>query len=382
MKKRIAQLTVGLLVTLLAGCGNLSFGSDKSSQGTATTTDYQTTGGVSSAMYQGVIENGRYKTSSARGLTLNQSTQTGAYNLKSMESGLLNLAKSQYKPDSYVFQEGQLLTTSTTREWLGRESKDNPNGLNPKDNGKLEPDKRNPMYLQSLIEQDFMVRDGQKLKLGGIAIALGLNEYDYYTKVKYGAQFTTKIPEAKMIEAGKAMAQTVVARLRKLDGVSKDTPILIALYQNSAQDSLVGGTFKATALSKASDKLGEWTAIDEANEVLPTIENRAPLDQTVATDFDNFKAKVETFFPTLAGVTAQAHYNQKRLQGLNVLITTQFYGESEIMSFTQYVAAMARKYLPAGVKLEITITATTGTQAFIAREAGQKGLYTHVFGSY
>ena len=102
----------------------------------------------------------------------------------------------------------------------------------------------------------------------------------------------------------------------------------------------------------------------------------------MSTDFDNFTTNVENFFPTLAGVTAQAHYSDNALTGLNITINTQFYGATELNSFTQYVANAASKYLPSGVKIEITIQSTQGIQAFVSRESSSKDFYTHVFGSY
>ncbi|HAJ54604.1 MAG TPA: CamS family sex pheromone protein, partial [Lactobacillus sp.] len=51
-------------------------------------------------------------------------------------------------------------------------------------------------------------------------------------------------------------------------------------------------------------------------------------------------------------------------------------------SFTQYISTAASKYLPSGVPIEITIQSTQGIQAFVSRSSGDKGFYTHVFGSY
>lgn len=383
--KKLFVLLATAATLMLAACGKLSFDSDTTSTAKSGTTTgaYQTTGTVDNSMYQGVIKNGRYQTSSARGLQLTQNTQgSNMFNVKSMENGLLTLAKQQFSTSKYVFQEGQLLSTATAENWLGRQSKSNPTGLNPADNGKNGETTRAPIYLQTLLEQDFMVQAGNKLNLGGVAVALGLNEYDYYTKEQYGATYTTHIGDATLTKQGKAMAQTVVARLRKLKGVGNDTPIIIGLYKNAGADSLVGGTFIDYVVSKSGTSLGSWSNVNEKNQVLPTVENAKPINQTVADDFDNFKDKVQNFFPTLAGVTAQTHYTNNNLTGMNVTINTQFYGESEIQSFTQLVATSATKYLPAGVKLEITIQSTGGVQAFIARESGSKGLYTHVFSSY
>ncbi|WP_179396322.1 CamS family sex pheromone protein [Lacticaseibacillus absianus] len=383
MKKLWPTSLILMALLGLAGCGKLSFdGTQTTSSGTKTSS-YQTTGAVDDGLYQGVIKDGRYQISSARGLTIMQNTQGGNnFNVKSMESGLTALAKQQFSTSKYVFQEGQLLSTATVRSWLARKSDKNADGLNPVDNKKSDPDTRNPMYLQSILEQDYMLEDGSTLKYGGVAIALALNEYDYYQKVKYGATYTTHIDDAKLKSEGRRIAAEVVARLRKLKGLSTDTPIIVGLYRNAARDSLVGGVFFDQVTAKSGTTLGDWVTVDQQNEVLPTVDNQKPINATVAQDFSNFSSQIENFFPTLAGVTAQAHYESGALKGLNITINTQFYGETEIESFTQYVGTSASKYLPSGAAIEITIQASQGMQAFLARASGEKSFTTHVFGSY
>lgn len=375
-------LMIGLVV-LLSACGKLGSDSDSTTTSGSKSGSYQTTGAVNNDMYQGVIKNGTYQTSSARGLTIEQNNQgSNTFNIKSMESGLLELSKQQFNTNKYVFQEGQLLSTSTAREWLGRESNSNKLGLNPRDNGKTDPTTRNPIYLNQILEQDYMTQTSNGMKLGGVAIALGLNKTDYYTKVKYGAQFQTNISTTQLTAKGKEMAAKVIERLRAMKQVDKDTPILIGLYAQADADSLVGGTFMQYTVVKSGNKLGDWTAVNEQNEVLPVIENQKAIDSNVATDFSNFSNQISGFFPTLAGITAQVHYVDKKVACMKITINTQFYGETEIMSFTQYVGTSANKYLPNAIPIEITIQSVSGIQAFISRETGDKTFYSHVFDSY
>ncbi|MCI1986449.1 MAG: CamS family sex pheromone protein [Lactobacillus sp.] len=384
MKKLLAAGVMLAFVVTLAGCGKLSFSSDATDASSGTSASkYQTTGTVDSSMYQGVIKNGRYQTSSARGLTISTNTQgSNTYNIKSMESGLKSISMTHFSTSKYDLEEGQLLSTATATDWLARKSSSNPDGLNPEKGTDADYQTKRPEYLATLLEQDYMVSDGNSLKLGGISIALGMNEYYYYQKKTYGATYSTHIDTATLTKEGKAMAAKVVARLRKLKGVANDTPIVVALYKNADQDSLVGGTFFSSVTSKSGTTLGDWKSINEQNQVLPVVENEKAVNTTVANDFSNFADQIENFFPTLAGVTAQTHYESGQLTGMNITVNTQFYGETEIESFTQYIATSAQKYLPSGTKIEITIQSTGGIQAFVARESGDKSFYTHVFGSY
>ncbi|GAB6093595.1 CamS family sex pheromone protein [Furfurilactobacillus curtus] len=378
MKK--VRILVALLSTMmvLAACGNIN--TTQQSPSTTNKKKTQTTGQTDSGNYQGVITNGHYLTSKSRGVTNDQ--DANQLNLKSFENGLLNVSKKQFKPSKYVFQEGQYLSSGTVTDWLGRKSKDNPDGLNPVDNGQKDADKRNPLYLQAIEEQDYMTQNGNDLKLGGITIGIGLNSVDYYTKEKYGAQYSTKISDEQMKTQGREIAAKVLKRLRRTKGVGADTPIVIALYKQAPDDSLVGGTFFSYDVSDGN-ALGNWQAINQRNVVFPsaggTSESGTSNDES---NFENFKTQVQNFFPNLSGVTAQAQYQDNNLAGMNVTITTQFYSETEIISFTEYLAQVAPKYLPAGVPIDITVQSTDGVQSFLSRDAGQRKFTTHVFGSY
>lgn len=376
MAKYKLWVVAAATVLLLAGCTSLQSNSSSSSS-TKSTKKLQTTGKVTDSMYEGVIDNNQYKTSQTRGLTTQQSNT--AFDVKSLESGLLNISKKQFPTDKYLYQEGQTIKTAEAQKWLARQSKDNTLGLNPEDNGEKEQDKRNPLYLQQILEQDFLGADGA---LEGMSIGLGMNQVDYYTKEQYGATFETKISSAMMAQQGKQMANKVLTRLRQKKGLSKTT-IVVGLYKQAPKDSLVGGTFFAYGVSKnGSTTIDSWHKMNQANQVFPLVNDEKAVNQSDADAFTSFKEQVQTFFPNLSGVTAQAHYEDDVLAGMNITVNTQFYSETEIMSFTQYIATAADKYLPQNIPLDISISSAEGMQAYVGRAAGSKGFSTHVFGSY
>ncbi|WP_412990447.1 CamS family sex pheromone protein [Pediococcus siamensis] len=370
-------------MTLLAACSkSTSNSSSNSSSATATSSksgSYQVTGQTNSSQYAGVIKNGKYLTSKARGVTANQNSNL--MNLKSFETGLQDISKKQFSTTKYVFQEGQYLSSSTVENWLGRKSKSNPEGLNPASNGSTDPDKRNPIYLQSVEEQDYVQKSGSKLKISGVTIGLAMNSVDYYRKTTYGAQYQTNISDATLEKQGKAMAKEVLTRLRKKAAL-KNVPIVIAIYKQASNDSLIGGKFISYSVNNGNS-ISKWKALDIQNVVFPLKTGESAPNSNDADAFSNFKSEVESFFPNLSGVTAQAQYKDGSLQGMNVSITTQFYSETEIRSFTQFLADQAEKYLPSNVKIDITVSSTAdGVQSFLSRSSSAKSFSTHVFGSY
>ncbi|WP_025086509.1 CamS family sex pheromone protein [Ligilactobacillus apodemi] len=378
-KKYLALISLCMGSLFLTACGNLNSSSTSSTTTTtqSSSSGYQTTGQSSDSEYQSVIQNGSYLTSKARGVGITQNSEN-MLNLKAFESGLTTLSKTEFSPKDYIFREGQLLSKSTVQKWLSRKSSSNPTGLNPKDNGETDADKRNPIYVQQIEEQDYMKEENGKLVLAGITIGIGMNRKDYYQKEEYGATYTTTISKAKMIAEGKKAAAEVLKRVRKLKGAS-DIPIMICMFEQAPNDSLVGGTFYAYNVSKSST-LGTWKSTNLQSSVLPTTSESTAINDNDESSFTSFKNKIQNFFPNLAGVTATTKYKNKSLQELHVKITTQFYSETEIRSFTQYVAQAAKTYLPSGIPIDITIKGSDGDiQAFIARESDSSSYYTHVF---
>jgi protein involved in sex pheromone biosynthesis len=380
--KKIGILAGALTVLLLglSGCSQVKKTSTSSSLGTKSSSSYQITAKSDSSQYQTVINNGSYLTSKSRGVGISQNSDN-LLNLKSFENGLLQLSKEKFSTSNYIFREGQLLSKTTVENWLGRQSNSNPTGLNPQDNGQTDANKRNPIYVQQLEEQDYMKQNGSKLTLSGMTIGIGMNRKDYYQKEKYGATFSTTISEEKMVEEGRIAAAKVLQRVRQK--VGSNVPILIAMFQQAPNDSLVGGSFYAYTYVKSGSTISSWQNVNLTSYVMPATSTNSVPNDNDETSFESFKKQVQNFFPNLAGVTAQAEYQNKQLQGMHINITTQFYSETEIISFTQYLAQVAKNYLPSGIPIDITVKGSDGTiQSFLAKTAKQSSYYTHVFSSY
>lgn len=364
-KKLIIAGTLLLSTIVLASCGK------SSSKGYTTT-------GSGSGTYQGVIKGGRYRTSKARGVNVSQNNNQ--YNLKSFENGLTEVSKRVFSTKNYIFQEGQYLSSDTIESWLGRQTSKNPNGLNPKRGKKSNP---NPEYIQQIEEQDYMTESGNSLKLKGMTIGIGINSEYQYQKKSDGPSYTKKISDAEVQRQGKIAAAKVLKRLRQRKNL-RNIPIVIALYKQAPDDSLVGGTFFAYSKNKGSN-ISSWTKLNYRNAVLPKASAETSENSGNSTDndsFSNFKSQVQNFFPNLSGVTAQAQYHNGSLSGMHITITTQFYSQSEITSFTQYIARAAKRYLPHGIPIDIKIQSDSEMQAVVYRNLGSDNFQSHVFNSY
>lgn len=329
-----------------------------------------------SGQYQTVIKDGRYLVSAARGITA--TSEPNSLDVKHFESSLLDLSKTQFKPSQYIFQEGQYLSSDTVNNLLERKSNNNPNGLNPEDNGKTDSS-RNPIYVQTLTEQDFMTKSGNNLKLSGIVVGVAMNTQDEYQKEQYGTTYKQEISEADRVAYGKKVAPKIIKQIRQQSGVSDNTPIVVAMYANSASDSLAPGGFHAEVKSTQGTDLSEWSDISDKSIVLPKeATDTSSLGNDENNGFANFKNDVSNFFPNIAGATAVANFKKGTLSGLNVTVTTQFYSQTEIDSFTTYVSQSALKFLPANVPVRIVIQTANELQAILIRNANDKTFSTTI----
>lgn len=343
---------------------------------------------ISDKSYQTILP---FEPSKARGMVV--SNLNTRYDMKEFESGLMRIAQTQFDPNDYLFQEGQMLDSTTISKWLNRKytdaqlktnnlKKSDNIGLNPLDPGTGNIDKRskeNPIYLANILEHDYLVKDGDnKVRLGGVVIGLALNSVYYYQKEAYGATYQATLSRAKVESEGKKIAQEVLNRLRQMNGM-KDIPITIALFEQKEKSSVVPGNFISfTNIGSSSSEIDKWQDLNEAYYLFPSTEadNKYRDDSNT---FKNFKDEVEQYFPNFTGVVGRAFYMNDQLQKLNIDIPIQFYGNTEAIGFTQYVAGLIMERFPKYISIQVSITSVNGPEAIIIRDANQDEPTVHIY---
>lgn len=363
-------MVITIAILIIAICGLYFFNANR-----ITPTTKKTSSGVqitqrAPGQYQTVIKDGRYLVSAARGITA--TSEPNSLDVKNFESSLLELAKTQFKTNQYIFQEGQYLSAETVNNLLARQSDSTEDGINPKDNGKKD-ESRNPIYVQTLTEQDFMSKDGKNLKLAGMVIGVAMNTQDEYQKEDFGPNYKQTISDSERIAYGQKIAPKIIRKVRQQSGVPQDVPIVIAMYANSPSDSLAPGGFYSESTSDKGTDLKAWTDINDKAIVLPKeATDTSKLGNDENNGFANFKNDVANFFPNIAGATAVANFKAGTLTSMNVTVTTQFYSQTEIDSFTTYVSQSALKFLPNNVPVRIIVKTANELQAILTRSANGK----------
>ncbi len=315
-------------------------------------------------------DDGRYETSKNRGITL---VLNSGINISLFEKDLLRLSQDVYSTENYFIQEGQYLPENLVKSWLSRETEDNPEGLNPAEKG--EGDDRVPRYLNSILELDFFEETEEESKLSGLSIGLALNTVDYYPAYQFGPTLEQEISDGVVLEKGKNIANEIVKRIREIEDL-ENIPLMISLYKQAPRDQLAGGVHIAQGMSKdGATAIESWDTLNEKRLIFP-LQGQASAEGNA---FANFQSEVEAFFPNISGITGRAHYINDQLESLKINIMTQFYGETEIVSYTQYLKQSASTYLPADVDIEIIVESPAGIEAFLEKDRSQVNYYSYVF---
>ena len=149
-------------------------------------------------------------------------------------------------------------------------------------------------------------------------------------------------------------------------------PIMIALFEQGSKDAVVPGNFISyTKVGEKSNKISKWTNVQEEYYLFPS--NKATKDfRDDATTFANFKQDVEEYFPNFNGVIGKAFYVNKELQKLTISIDMQFYGKTEVIGFTQYVAGLVKSSFPEYLSVETKIASSNGQESLIVKRANSK----------
>ncbi|MEK5037052.1 CamS family sex pheromone protein [Sporosarcina sp. FSL K6-3457] len=314
-----------------------------------------------------------FKKSASRGLVVNNISTK--YDIQEAEEGLLRISTKNFDPKTHYFQEGQYIDRDTTLAWLARSSS-NPQGLNPP--AKKEETDENlaeeaPNYLAHIVEQNYHVMtEGKKLRLAGLSVGLALNTRNYS---RDGVD--TKIDDEEIEQQGMKIAEEVIRRLRSQEGLA-EIPIVVGLFKQESRNSIVPGTYFATAVAeKGQSAPSGWKVVDEKYVLFPAsseINNYREVNETFAT----FKQEIDTYFPSFVNVIGKGFYKDGNLQSLNIEVPIQFFGTSETIGFTQYLRDLVMKRFP-NVHTEVSITSINGPEALIVKEAGEEP-FVHIYG--
>lgn len=318
--------------------------------------------------YQMVIP---FKPAAARGLAQRQ--VSSSLELEEVELGLMRHSTDAFDPEKFAYQEGQLLNVEDVSRLLARKDKSN-EGLTPlnpayadgkaevEDDKFVDANKKSPLYLASIVEQNYMTKEDSGYQVGGVSFALILNREYVFQAPNYGPTYTVKLDQKKVIAEGERMANELVSQLRKREDF-KDLDINVALYMKSTQGSPTPGNYIKSAFVGTADqvKSGDWKAIDEKYYYFPSTSATSDVRED-AQKFTLFSDRIADLFPDYSGMIGKGFYQNGDLSRMEIDIPIQFYSRAELVGFTQHVVGLLedRWEYSRNVPVRINVTSLGG----------------------
>lgn len=331
MKRTIILFISAILV--LTACGN---NDEKSKEQSNEKEQQKESGSVKEIATDKNVQGDNYRTilpfkeSQARGLL--QDNMANSYNGEDFENGLLDLSKSVFPTDDYLYQDGQYLDKDMINAFLNpkytkdevnkmdesdrKEKKANENlGLNPSHKGETDPEKiaeQSPAYLSNILEQDFYASgDTKGKKIKGMTIGLAMNSTYYYQKEKDGETYSKDLDDKEIEKQGKQMAEELLSRIRENKDL-KEIPIHFAIYKQSGENSIVPGEFIAgTTVEDGKTRINDWKDINQKTALLPS-EEAGELDENLNSDFKQFNDNLQTYFNNFTQAVGTVKFDNKK----------------------------------------------------------------------
>lgn len=329
--------------------------------------------------------------------------QYGATNLSDsdqLETGLMDLSKSVFNPNQYVFQSGQYLDINTINSFLYRQGQKQTNpttgqtmsstmqGLNPplaKKGNVVQQAQSSPKYINYVLEQDYLKKgSGGKYTLGGISVAVSLNSVytDSITDSKgLIHQISVPLNSAAVRAWGEQHAPQILQRIRSVKGLGQ-VPIMLTLYMTAGPNALVSGDFFArTTVGAGSSTIGGWTTVDNHHVVFPSSQASSAY-KTDAGRFNSFNSAVQSYYPDYIDVIGSGFYQNGTLKQLTLTINmNKFRDQTEIIGFTNYVANIVNNSFsfPRDVPVQIYIKTGSVQNALIVRTANMNNAFVSVY---
>lgn len=398
MKRTIILFISAILV--LTACGN---NDEKSKEQSNEKEQQKESGSVKEIATDKNVQGDNYRTilpfkeSQARGLL--QDNMANSYNGEDFENGLLDLSKSVFPTDDYLYQDGQYLDKDMINAFLNpkytkdevnkmdesdrKEKKANENlGLNPSHKGETDPEKiaeQSPAYLSNILEQDFYASgDTKGKKIKGMTIGLAMNSTYYYQKEKDGETYNKDLDDKEIEKQGKQMAEELLSRIRENKDL-KEIPIHFAIYKQSGENSIVPGEFIAgTTVEDGKTRINDWKDINQKTALLPS-EEAEELDENLNSDFKQFNDNLQTYFNNFTQAVGTVKFDNKKAKQLSIDLPIDYYGKAETIGITQYVTEQADKYFDGIDEYEIHIKDGNNPKALISKTKDDKEPQVHIY---
>lgn len=286
-------------------------------------------------------------------------------------TGLLEYAKQYFTPKSYTMREGQYLAYDELGSLLGRESDENPDGLNPgKDvmfdtgNGEVKA----PVIVRDIYEIDFL----KESAIGGVAVAVVLNRS---VKDSENNQMDVTLAPEKLQLFAEEVARRLVTYMRKIPEIGEQVPIYIGLYKDTSSEEYLPGSYFSHAYF--TGRSANFSKIDEKWVLFPSDE-AIQMDGVVTTQFTQIKQSINNFLPDDVGMVGKGKFVDGLLQDLQIEIHTYAKTAVEAISLVQYTKSLLDTFSSTQFRIQVEISNQNKVIATMIRNQGEKAIHVNM----
>jgi protein involved in sex pheromone biosynthesis len=296
-------------------------------------------------------------------------TYLGSFDILEIGSQLIEKSKSHFSINDYILQEGQIINNDRLLSLVRRESPTNPQGLNPPAGSEFDIGNQivlvDPILVADVVEINFMQTQSSGLVLGGIAVAIVLNQVQ---RIETATSVTTyEIDETRLYEYASDVGRKLESYLRTLNTVG-EIPIYIGLYTTKRVDSMVAGGFIGDGYFVS--RSGQFQRNNERWLIFPSNEVSS-LDPVMSSSFNGLKQSLQQLLPESIGVIGKGRYIDDNLSYLKIDVQLVAKTFMEVKATTQLAASIIEGFENPQVHILVEIMSLNKTLAIIERLPNQ-----------
>ena len=287
-----------------------------------------------------------------------------------IENGLMELSKKHFPTDQVAFKTHNFLdydeldATDGSRGLLGTLRDDNPNGLNPSSNEEFDTGNgviQGGVILVDLYELDWYQKD----KLKGLSIGLVVNDVVERDGKEY------KIKDENMKNYIEVTCTKLVSYLReRFNEINLNIPIYIAVYGlNHDEETSSNGGYMYEGFFQGNNH--SYDKLDEEYILVPS-SNFKKLDPDTSSEFEEFKNKVVAVIPDSTYVVGEARFEKKKIDTLNLEVTTHGKMTSEVLACVQAVRENMKLFESTDCEYRVKIINNDDVFALLHRPVNSK----------
>lgn len=285
-----------------------------------------------------------------------------------LELGLMEMAQAEFPIEDYLFQEGQVITSTDLSSWLGFASDTNSLGLNPEG--------ASSRVLEHVLEHNYLHARDQEL--GGIVI--GLSMAPLYEKERENDEGNIETIQSwylddELMNYGQEMADEITQRLRARVG---DVPLVFAIYRLEERNSLRPGSFLSIGVSsQGSQDVSSWQSINEVYYTFPSSQLRE-IYPNHSREFAHMLEDFKDYFPQNVSMVGTGRFIDEQLVELKLEVTTEFASKAEVVQLTQYIGNRIMNVYPNGIHLSVYIQSINEPKSIFVRSSDGDP-YMHIY---